>query len=364
MSKPYPFTTVLDIMKPCKADKNKKSHVVKLEEAMTSDLYAFEEKIDGIGGVCIGGRMFSIKVSKVTGAPSEKTDHMPHLTSPLQEVMGDMIFHGEIYYPGKKSNHITSITGCDPAEGFARQVGGFLHTEDDCALLPEYAMNRRAETIQPGYLRYIVYDILRDIDGTWLVTMPYRKRRQLLEQRIGELAHVEHLDLVEVHYDNFQERLDDILMHGREGAVLKHLDKQYFPGKRPMWNQIKLKQEMTDDVIITGFAPPTRDYTGKNKDTWKYWEGVDPVTENYYRGLIGSITIGKYDGEKLVDLGTVTGLTDTLRRDMTDNQEKYIGTVIKIQAMEKSEYGVYRHANFVGWHPDKNAHECRLEEND
>lgn len=352
-------------MKPCKPDYNKASHVKKMQEIMQSSDYVLEEKIDGIRGLCIGGRFFSTKISKKTGLPSEKTDHIAHLAVPLRKCSEMMILDGEIYYPYKKSNHVTSITNCEPAEAVSRQVNKFLHNEGDNLTLPPFVANRRSETYEPGYLRFVAYDILRDVDGTWLVTKPFEERRKILEQRIAELSHIEHLDLNAVYHDRFQERLDEILARGGEGAILKHKKKSYYPGKRPMWNQIKLKQEMMDDVVIIGFEPPTKLYEGKNVEKWPYWKDGVPVTEHYYKGYIGSIRIGKYDAHgNLVDLGTVTGLTEDLRRDMSLHPDKYIGTVMQIKAMEISEHGVYRHANFYAWHPDKNAHECRLQEND
>lgn len=360
----YPFTNVLEVMKPCKPDKNKRSHQERLAKAMLSNDYVLEEKIDGIHGMCIGGRMFSSKLSKKTNLPTEKTTLLCHICDPLRKYSTKMILDGEIYYPGKKSNHITSITNCDLSLGIERQNTGFLSNGEPTAL-PICVANRKSETVHPGNLRYIVYDILRDADGTWLMNKPFIVRRAILEQRFTELDHIEELDLNAVHYDNFKERLSTILDRGGEGAVLKHKAEFYYPGKRPMWNQIKLKQEMEDDVIVIGLMPATKEYTGKNVEDWPYWIDGIPVTENYYKGNIGSIQVGKYDANgNLVPLGTLTGLTDALRADMTICPEKYINTVIKIKAMEKSEHGVYRHANFLSWHPDKNPRECKMQEND
>lgn len=361
----YPFSSVLEIMKPCKVDRKKPSHVERLEDAMNSAQYGFEEKIDGISITTISGRMFTNKLAVDTNLPGEKTSHVPHLSIPLAEAMGKMIFDGELYYPYKKSNHVTSITNADVPKAVSRQYSAFIHQPGDSDILPAFVANRRNEKFTIGLLRYVVYDILRDIDGTWLITKPFIERRRILEERFNNLQHIPELDLNAIHYDNFQQRLDYILSIGGEGAVLKDLQGLYMPGKRPMWNQIKVKQEMEDDVVITGFEEANRVYSGKNLESWPYWENDVPVTENHYRGLIGSISIGKYNEEGvLTTYGSVTGLTDELRKDMTLNQHKYLGTVIKIKAMEKSEHGVYRHANFMSLHPDKNPKECKVNEND
>lgn len=341
----YPFTSVLDIMKPSKIDKDNKTHVNRLNKCLHSPEFYWEEKLDGISILSIGGRLFSNKVAKETGWPGEKTMHMPQVSIPLQKISKYLLLDGEAYRPGWKSNQVTSITNTK-----------------DIAL----ALAKQAER---GNLQYHVYDILRDIDGTWILNQPFEFRRKRLEEIFAnELHGYQDIILNPIHKcieEDPEVALADILAKGLEGIVLKHKDGTYQPGKRPMWNQVKLKASFEDDVVITGFEPATRKYTGKNIETWQYWENGEPVTSNYALGLIGSITIGKYDDNgTLVDVGRVTGLTDALRADMTKNPEKYIGQVIVIKGMEKTEDGKYRHANFHHFHEDKNPKECKLNEND
>lgn len=339
----YPFTSVLDIMKPSKINPDNKNHVAKLKECMHSPLYRWEEKLDGISILAIGGRLFSNKISKETGWPGEKTEHMPQVSIPLQQLGEYLILDGEAYREGWKSNQVTSIT----------------NTKD----IPT-ALAKQAER---GNLQLWVYDILRDVDGTWLINEPYEKRRARLEELFATepaLQRAQDIVLNEIHNcatDDVEVALADILSRGLEGVVMKRIDGVYSPGKRPMWVQLKLKATFDDDVIITGFLPATKKYTGKNIDTWPYWEDGEPVSSNYAQGLIGSIKIGKFDNHgELVDMGSVTGITDELRRDMTENPNKYIGQVITIRGMERTEDGMYRHANFRSFHADKNPEECKL----
>jgi ATP-dependent DNA ligase len=292
----------------------------------------------------IGGRLFTNKISEKTGWPSEKTLHMPQISIPLQKISNLLILDGEAYRPGWKSNQVTSITNSDITLALAKQA-------------------------ERGNLQYHVYDMLRDVDGTWMVTWPFEKRRarmeELFQQHGTDFVDIILNDVHEVVEEDPYEAFDDIIAKGLEGIVLKKKSGQYVPGSRPMWNQIKLKAAFEDDVVITGFYPATRKYTGKNLETWPYWEDGEPVTSNYAKGLIGSILIGKYDSNgTLVDVGRVTGISDTLRSDFTTNPKDYIGRVIVIKGMEKTEEGKYRHANFLRFHPDKNPNECKLEEND
>jgi ATP-dependent DNA ligase len=337
----YPFTSVLALMKPAKINKENKAQVKKLEQCMHSDAYCWEEKLDGINGMAIGGRVFSNVINKETGWPTEKTNAIPHITRFLKQ-WPKLVLNGEVYEVGKKCNYITSIINSGVEEALRKQK-------------------------ERGWLHYHMYDILRDIDGTWVVNLPYEERRALLVKRYNELlSSNEYLVLNPSHdcvLEDPQEALDRILAAGYEGIVLKRKDGLYSPGKRPMWTQMKLKASMDDDVVIMAFNPATKKYTGKNLESWQYWEGEIPVTENYYKGLIGSIKIGKYDKEgHLVEVGNVTGLTDALRLEMTERPEDFLGRVIIIKAMEKTSDGLYRHANYMGMHPDKNSFECILEE--
>lgn len=333
-------------MKPCKVDKKKKEQVRKLQECMHSKDYYWEEKLDGISIMAIGGRLFSNSISKETGFPGEKTYHLPQISGPLSE-LGSLILDGEAYREGWKCNQVTSITNVKDAST---------------------AISKQAAQ---GNIQYWVYDMLRDIDGTWMVNWPFEKRRARLEELFATVPGVgQNPDIVLNKIYKCSEvdpgpELERILAAGLEGIVLKHKDGKYEPGKRPMWNQIKVKANMEDDVVIMGFLPATRKYTGKNLEGWPHWENGEPVTSNYAKGLIGSIRIGKYDDQgELVCVGSVTGITQALREDMTSNPENYIGRVIKIKGMEKTEDGAYRHANFLEFHPDKRAEECKVNEND
>lgn len=339
----YPFTSVLSLMKPSKINPDNPKHVAQLKACYNSPDYCWEEKLDGINIMAIGGRLFSNKVSKKTGWPTEKTMHFPQISKVLLQYP-KLIFNGELYEVGKKSNYVTSFSNLnEPADALSKQE-------------------------ELGYLKYHVYDILRDTDGTWLVTQPYEKRRARLEEIFAECNLGDYIVLNPSHDCSVapaDEHFEDIIARGYEGVVLKRKDGLYFPGKRPMWVQVKMKASMEDDVVIMGFNEATRKYTGKDVENWPYWDNGEPVTSNWYKGLIGSIRVGKYNKEgELVFVGNVTGIEQWLREDMTENPNTYIGQVLKIKAMEKTEDGMYRHANFLELHDDKNPRECRLEEND
>lgn len=337
----------------------------KMENLWDSEEYIAERKFDGVRMLSIGGRFFSRRISDVTGFPVEKTAQLPHLAAALQKYPL-LILDGEIYYDDMTSNEVISITGS----------------------LPERAIALQEER---GFLEYIVFDILRDIDGNWLIDLPWKERRKILKNtwldivRKDEKA-MEFIDISVVVEENKKEFYQEVVASGGEGVILKNINGKYIPEKKPMWNWVKVKKHITDDVVIMGFKPPVKEYTGKELDTWLYWEdpngnkrevvytkegisnaelvkfGFVPVTKFYFNNWIGAVKFGKYDKDgNLVELGECSGLTDELRKDMSENPDKYIGQVMEIRAMEKTRDGFYRHPQFSRMRPDKNPHECVIE---
>ena len=356
----YPLSKIVEPMKPCKPDIRKESHRTKLQEALVSNDYILECKHDGIGCITVEHNLFSIILGKHTGEPAPKNNQLPYLLEDIRLLPKNVIVHGEIYYPGKKVNFITTITGSHPS--VAREKLAQYHSCMPKVLIPSYVESHE-NLITPGYPRYVLFDILRDAEGNWLTDKPFIERRKILEE-IYYKRHLEFTDLNRIYTRNFKEIIDEIISKGLEGAVLKSKKGKYICGKRPMWNQIKIKQKHTDGAIIIGFNPAKKDYIGDYLEEWLYWIDGKPVTEYYYKNLIGSIKVGKYCNGQLKHIGNVSGITMVERRNMTNHPELYVGKVAKIKFMESGVHKAYRHASFVELHPDKNPKECRLIEND
>ncbi len=333
----YPLPQVLKIMKPKQLDLKKPNEAAKLQQYYKSPNYVAEEKIDGCHYVTVEGRFFSTRISDKTGQPVEKTSRIPHLNEALLKLgMPELILDGEISYPGWKSSDVISVMGCHPREAVRRQ------REDDT------------------WMRYRVFDILRDPNGNWLMEQPWKIRREILESLEGLLRDVcPQLEILPVVRSRKEQFLERILNDGGEGIVLKDINGLYFPGKRPTGNWIKIKMELDDDVVIIGFEAATRRYTGGDRANWLYWEDAVPVTKYHAMGWIGAIVFGKYDKTgKLVKLGTCSGINEIVRERMSKTPEAFIGQVITITAMERTSDGFYRHPRFTKFHHDKNPYEC------
>ena len=306
--------------------------------------------------------LFSRNISKTTGILTEKLANVPHIKKAFAELPVGTILIGEIYYPGKTSKDVTKIMGCLSDEAIIRQqTSGLIH--------------------------FYLHDVIKyngvDLqnEGAWV-------RYQILIKIWNKfnLQQYNYLELAKSVEDDIQEFTAAALNAGEEGVVLKKRDAVYSPDKRPAWSSIKVKKMDFLDCICIGFEDATKQYNGKELNTWEYWietmsgnlyhgrylndagcvmikTPMEPVTKPYFYGWKTSIRLGVYDdNNKIIEIGTVSsGLTDELKADFAKHPEKYLNRVVAIQCMEKNKDDhTLRHAFFKGFRDDKDVKDCRL----
>ena len=342
----------------------------KLSEICASGEYFAEEKIDGaLYQFCRtdkGNYLFGRTVSVKNGLLTNKIDNVPHINSALSCLPCGTVIIGEIYVPGGTSKNVTSIMGCLPVEAIKRQD-------------------------KQGKIKYYLHDMIfyngEDMQF-WGAETRYQKLVEVWDE--FHLEQFDFLRLAESFDTGIEERLSQILAAGGEGIVLKKKDAPYSEGKRPAWATIKCKQMDTIDLVCTRAIEATKEYTGKELETWPYWQERSernqngeytwlssegqyyedylhnphiyrPVTKPYFYGWKTAIGIGAYDDEgNLKEIGTVSsGLTDEMRAHLDD----YVGKVVALQCMSiDRKEKTLRHPIVKAWRDDKNAAECKLSE--
>ena len=313
----------------------------KLSAICASGEYFAEEKLDGaLYQFCRtdkGNYLFGRTVSVKNGLLTNKIDNIQHIDSALSCLPCGTVIIGEIYVPGGTSKNVTSIMGCLPAEAIKRQD-------------------------KQGKIKYYLHDMIF-YNGENMQSWGAEARYQKLVEAWNEF-HLEQFDflrLAESFDTGIEERLSQILAAGGEGIVLKKKDAPYSEGKRPAWATIKCKQMDTIDLVCTRAIEATKEYTGKELETWPYWKDGIVVTKPYFYGWKTEIGIGAYDDEgNLKEIGTVSsGLTDERRAHLDD----YVGKVVALQCMSIDRKGkTLRHPIVKAWRDDKNAAECKLSE--
>jgi len=265
--------------------------------------------------------LFSKSVSKKTGLLSEKLSNVPHIAEILKKhISDDTILIGEIISAKGGSNEVTKIMGCLPAKACKRQ-----QNDDNTKL------------------RFYIHDISM-LNGNSLLKVTTEERLVLLhalEMQFEELASDRDkmfIEFAETYTKDLGQVYSDAFANEEEGIVLKSKLGLIVPNKRPAWNTIKFKKELADlDVVCMGFCEPTYYYEGKELETWSYFDNYgDAITKAAYMNWIGSIRVGAYDeNEVLQYIGTVSsGITEELLRKIKYDQEKFIGMPMVIGAME------------------------------
>ena len=306
----------------------------------------------------------------VNGKFADKHEWVPHLNPFFDKLPNGTCFLGELYFPSQPgSRNVTTIMGCLKDKAVARQEKGeklHFYVFDCLAWDGESWLN------EPAHIRFSV---------------PNQFDQKAFEY-VSYARYYSGADLWDV--------LQKILGRGDEGVVITHKSGKYEPGKRPSKTTLKIKKELkqTIDCFFTGRATPaTREYTGKEIETWQFWENgvtgeklcgdyykaycegkpITPITKGHYHGWAGSLEIGvfrKKEGSKCVingveyanmevfPIGWLSGVTDEMKADV----KKYAFKPIEVTAMEwDASAHTLRHGKMVGWRTDLTLKDCRLD---
>ena len=297
-----------------------------------------------------------------------KVDWVPQIHRYLNELEPGTVLLGELYLPrDEQAKSTSSIMNSLQPRAVKKQAKEedklILYIFDILALEGESWLNKRAED------RFEKLNVLwRAYPGQYVEYAEYHNGKELWDL------------------------LQNLLINGYEGVVITHKDAPYQPGKRSNKVSLKIKKELQDtvDCVMIGANAPTREYTGKEIEVWEYWldtrtgqklkgsdyfathhesiynlyaEGglIEPVTKNWFYGWAGSWKLGAYKNGKLVQIGSLSGLTD----EMKENWKDYVGKVCEVSAMETSENQEggrgLRHPKLIAIRDDIDPADCTYE---
>lgn len=327
------------------------------------------QKRDGIFAMCgknLDGEIFLRPRAKNTkGEFVNKVDWVPQFHPILNGLEPGTVLLGEVYLPrDEQAKTTTSIMNCLLNKSLARQS-----KEED-------------------KLHLYVFDILADAGESYLNMKAIDRFLRLSDyEKKYRSVYVEWAE-----YYNGQklwDTLQQLLADGYEGMVITYEDAKYEPGKRSNKVSLKIKRELqeTIDCVIMGANAPTKLSGTKEPETWQWWfnettgekilaseyfatthesiyklynEGasVVPVTKAWFYGWAGSLKLGLYDGDKLVHVGDLSGIDESMK----ENWKDWVGKVVEIGAMEIHDTGGLRHSRMLSVRDDKPAHECTIDQ--
>lgn len=304
----------------------------------------------------------------VNGKFADKHEWVPHLNPFFDELPNGTCLLGELYFPSKPgSRNVTTIMGC----------------------LKEKAVERQAKGER---LHFYVFDCLAWAGENWVKKFA-KDRFSFISGKINQ----EYVSTATYYRGKeLWSMLQEILARGDEGIVITHKCAEYEPGKRPSKTTLKIKKELkqTIDCFFTGRGTaPTHLYTGKEIETWQFWENsitgakmqgdyfknyqagetIVPVTKGHFYGWYGSLEIAVfrkkegsncrirgelYEGFEVFPIGWLSGLTDEMKAE----PNKYAFKPIEVTAMEYDDINhTLRHGKMVGWRNDLTLADCTLE---
>lgn len=293
------------------------------------------------------GNCYMIARSRnVKGEVVNKIEWIPHLNPWFDSLPNGTCVLCECYLPGNEgSSKITSILGCLKDKAIARQ-----------------------EAKQK--LNLYVFDVMA-YNGENLSSIGFEDRISYLE-KLPKNKYVQIAKYFEG--KELWTRLQEYLANGREGVVIMKKNAPVYFKRTPARVSIKIKKELkeTIDAIIIGANPPTKEYRGDHIEDWMYWEDpitkekfneklyyeyqsgdrlLEPITKAYYNNWAGSLVIGIRKDDKIVPIGSLSGLTE----DILQNWQSYKGKVIEVAGMEILETGGIRHPKMVRFRDDLTA---------
>jgi bifunctional non-homologous end joining protein LigD len=278
--------------------------------------------------------------------------------------------------PGRlrlESRNLNDITEAYPeVRGLIEEVGmrevvldGEIVTFDERGRPSFERLQRRMHVTSPAAVRrlvsshpvvYAIFDLLF-LDGHSLMELPYRERRQRLEElELGGRA----WRVPAAHPGEGAALLEATREQGLEGIMAKRLDSCYEPGRRSgAW--VKIKHTRRQELVIGGWVP------GEGRRTKR----------------IGALLMGYYEGERFVYAGRVgTGFTERSLTELQKRLESYRrptspfagrpsiprGSVFvepclvaEIELREWTSEGVMRAPSFKGLREDRSPREVVLE---
>lgn len=268
-------------------------------------------KLDGIRCVCIDGKLLSRSLKPIRNIQLQRKFKSMIDYSKKNNV----IFDGEFYSHDLTFQEITSM------------VNSMDKDVSDC-------------------LKFNCFDLIKAHN----FSMPFKDRIELLSKiEIEGVVSVEQIIVSDIEgIDNMFKRA---LLEGYEGLIVRCPRGEYKFGRSTI-NQgwlLKLKPFETFDTKVVGFVERMENLNESQTNELGRSFKRNTKADKKPTGICSAL-ITEYEGHEMKV--TLTG-DEAFRKEIWDNQNKYIGKMFEWKAMKVGMKDVPRHSNFLRWRVDK-----------
>ena len=342
----------------------KETRQTHLEKMITSGEYIYSRKYDGNWSRAVitpeRQALQTRGISKVTGTYGEIQDKVFFWDALCSAFTKDTVILGEVYLEGGIDKDVGSMTRSLTHKAKSIQDEEYYHNISKTHKFS--AKDKRdieGNKFRNQKLSFRIFDVLV-YEGEDLMNSPITERIKYIEKIVKDINHplIRGLRFFEMD-ETFYDKLARIFADGGEGVMCYKKNSIYIPGKRGphSWDTVKIKQEMAQeaDCFIYGTEPAIREYTGKEIETWKFWQNtktdeklfgeyysdyrlgnmtLEPISKGHYYGWPGAIYCAVWDENNApLILCKCAGLTEEFKEELKNNYDKYHMMPIKITGM-------------------------------
>jgi DNA ligase-1 len=196
---------------------------------------------------------------------------------------------------------------------------------------------------------YHVFDFVSDSIDT-----PYNTRLVRLAQWVGALQfpHIKFVPYQQV--DNLDELLAfeaEVLKMGYEGVCMRSPDSPYKCGRATFKQQwlLKMKRFLDGEATILGFVERMQNTNEAVTNELGLTKRSSAKSGKVPAGTLGTFQVRDLADGTEFEIGTGRGLGDALRKAIWQNQDAYLGRVIKFKYQPQGVKDAPRVASFLGF---------------
>lgn len=245
------------------------------------------------------------------------------------------------------NNHIRKALSVPELAGLDGELIAGMHHANVFNATTSAVMGNK---IKEPVFEYHIFDDFTD------PALPYNERQVRVCERVldfcQQFAFVRYVEPTRIEtWEGLETYEDMVLGLGYEGVITRSPNRQYKFGRSTKREQgmLKLKRFTDGEAKITGFVelmrnenPDVRDALGHAKRS------------KAQAGLVAGGTLGVMLARDLVtgvdfEIGMFKGLDNAAKQDIWDNQDSYVGMLVKYQHLSHGAIDKPRHSKFLGW---------------